>query len=97
MTEPAESVDRTQLLVGGAVLTEPAETAVSAESGVCADVTWLENLLQEVEQATQGGFQDAHNQGYYINEYTTKVNALGDKLMQGLKRIAQKIHAAEAD
>ena len=50
-----------------------------------------------MEQETQGAFQDAHNQGYYINEYTTKVNALGDKLMQGLKRIAQKIHAAEAD
>ena len=50
-----------------------------------------------MEQETQGSFQDAHNQGYYINEYTTKVHALGDKLMQGLKRIAQKIHAEEAD
>ena len=98
--EIAETVSGTQLLVGGAVFTQAAGTAVgneTAESGASADVTWLENLLQEVEQETQGAFQDAHNQGYYINEYTTKVNALGDKLMQGLKRIAQKIHVAEAD
>ena len=54
-------------------------------------------LRQDVEQETQGAFQDAHNQGYDINEYTTKVHALGDKLMQGLKRIAQKIHAEETD
>ena len=64
---------------------------------VSADSTWLESLLQEFEQETQGAFQDAHNQGFYINEYTTKVHALGDKLMQGLQRIAQKIHASEAD
>ena len=64
---------------------------------VSADSTWLESLLQELEQETQGAFQDAHNQGFYINEYTTKVHALGDKLMQGLQRIAQKIHASEAD
>ena len=85
----------TQPVLTGAVRTQAAETDV--QSVFSADVTWLENLLQEVEQETQGAFQDAHNQGYYINEYTTKVNALGDKLMQGLKRIAQKIHAAEAD
>ena len=64
---------------------------------VSAAATWLESLLQELEQETQGAFQDAHNQGFYINEYTTKVHALGDKLMQGLQRIAQKIHASEAD
>ena len=64
---------------------------------VSADSTWLESLLQELEQETQGAFQDAHSQGFYFNEYTTKVHALGDKLMQGLQRIAQKIHASEAD
>ena len=42
-------------------------------------------------------FKMRTNQGFYINEYTTKVHALGDKLMQGLQRIAQKIHASEAD
>ena len=88
-------VHRTQPVLTGAVRTQAAETDVQRDSS--ADVTSLENLLREVEQETQGAFQDAHNQGYYINEYTTKVNALGDKLMQGLKRIAQKIHAAEAD
>eukprot|EP00435_Cladocopium_sp_Y103_P007174 s1119_g2.t1 len=61
------------------------------------DATWLEELMQELERKTQGAFQDAHNQGFYINDYTTKVHALGDKLMQGLQRIAHKIHAVEAE
>ena len=65
------------------------------QSDSSTDVTCMENLLQELERETQGAFQDAHNQGFYINEYTTKVHALGDKLMQGLQRIAHKILAVE--
>ena len=71
-------------------------SAAEKKEGV-QDATWLEELMQELERETQGAFQDAHNQGFYINEYTTKVHALGDKLMQGLQRIAHKIHAVEAE
>ena len=31
-----------------------------------------EALLKEIESETSCAFQDAHNAGYYINEYTTK-------------------------
>ena len=47
-------------------------------------------FTQEVERETCALFQDAHNAGFYINEYTTKVAALGDKLLQGLRRAAEK-------
>ena len=40
-------------------------------------------------------FQDAHNTGFYINEYTTKVNSLGDKLLEGLRRASDKIMKQE--
>jgi hypothetical protein len=73
----------------------PAEQSETAESTL--DATCLENARQELERETQGAFQYAHNQGFYINEYTTKVHALGDKLMQGLQRIAQKVLATEAE
>ena len=50
----------------------------------------VEEFTQEVERETRALFQDAHNVGYYINEYTTKVAVLGDKLLQGLRRAAEK-------
>lgn len=41
-------------------------------------------------------FQDAHSTGFYINEYTTKVNALGGKILEGLRRASEKIVREEA-
>ena len=50
----------------------------------------LEQLKREIERETRALFQDTHNTGFYINEYTTKVNVLGDKLLQGLRKAAEK-------
>ena len=50
----------------------------------------LSELTAEIDRETRCLFQDAHNAGFYINEYTTKVNVLGDKLLQGLRRAAEK-------
>ena len=50
----------------------------------------LEPLTREIERETRALFQDTHNTGFYINEYTTKVNVLGDKLLQGLRKAAEK-------
>ena len=60
-----------------------------------SDLTALEALLKELEQELKGAFQDAHNTGFYINEYTTKINALGDKLLEGFQRVVRKIQAGE--
>ena len=50
----------------------------------------LEQLTREIERETRALFQDAQNTGFYINKYTTKVNVLGDKLLQGLRKAAEK-------
>ena len=50
----------------------------------------LKDLTEEVEREIGALFQDAHNAGFYINEYTTKVNVLGDKLLQGLRKATEK-------
>ena len=50
----------------------------------------VEEFTQEVERESRALFQDAHNAGFYINEYTTKVAVLGDKLLQGLRKAAEK-------
>ena len=50
----------------------------------------VDEFTQEVERETRALFQDAHNAGFYINEYTTKVAVLGDKLLQGLRKAAEK-------
>ena len=60
------------------------------------DLHASEVLLKELETECLSAFQDAHNTGFYINEYTTKVNALGDKLLQGLRRASAKILKEEA-
>lgn len=60
------------------------------------DLDKMQHLVKELESELQGAFQDAHNTGFYINEYTTKVHALGDKLFQGMQRIVNKITAEEA-
>jgi len=61
------------------------------EESVDDSILDCESLLKEIESETLCAFQDAHNAGYYINEYTTKVNSLGDKLLQGLRRLSEKI------
>ena len=55
-----------------------------------------EAILQEVKNEVEAMFQDAHNTGFYINEYTTKINAIGDKLLAGLRRASEK-QMEEAD
>ena len=50
-----------------------------------------EKLYKEIEAECLHAFQDAHNTGFYVNEYTTKVHALGDKLFEGLRRASQKV------
>ena len=47
-----------------------------SEGSPSDDPNWGQ-LTEEVERETRGLFQDAHNAGVYINEYTTDVNALG--------------------
>ena len=51
---------------------------------------YLEQLTREIERETRALFQDTQNTGFYINEYTTKVNVLGDRLLQGLRKAAEK-------
>ena len=55
-----------------------------------------ENVYKEIEAECLQAFQDAHNTGFYVNEYTTKVHALGDKLFEGLRRASQKVLDKEA-
>ena len=45
-------------------------------------------LIKELESVCLSAFQDAHNAGFYINEYTTKIHSLGEKLLNGLRRAA---------
>ena len=54
------------------------------------DTDELTKLIAEVQREGRALFQDAHNTGFYINEYTTKVNVLGDKLLTGLRKAAEK-------
>jgi hypothetical protein len=49
-----------------------------------------DKIFEEIARETDLLFQDAHNAGYYINEYTTKVEALGNKLLQGLRKVTEK-------
>ena len=49
-----------------------------------------EKLFQEIARESDLLFQDALNAGYYINEYTTKVQVLGEKLLQGMRKAAEK-------
>ena len=60
------------------------------------DIETCKALLKELESECLSAFQDAHNTGFYINEYTTKVNALGDKILEGLRRASEKIVREEA-
>ena len=60
------------------------------------DIETCEALVKELESECLSAFQDAHNTGFYINEYTTKVNALGDKILEGLRRASEKIVREEA-
>ena len=55
------------------------------------DVAKCEALLKELQKECLSAFQDAHNTGFYINEYTTKIHSLGDKLLEGLRRASEKV------
>ena len=60
------------------------------------DIQTCQRLLEELQSECLSAFQDAHNTGFYINEYTTKVNALGDKNLEGLRRASEQIMREEA-
>ena len=72
------------------------DASSDATDATATDLDSLAELLKELERELHGAFQDAHNTGFYINEYTTKVHALGDKLFEGMQRIVRKITAEEA-
>ena len=77
----------------------PAETAAPAgtqDESISLALDKLDALMRELQSEVQGAFQDAHNTGFYINEYTTKVHSLGDKLFEGMQRIVRKITAQES-
>ena len=62
----------------------------SDSEGSSSDDPDFDELTAEVERETRCLFQDAHNAGFYINEYTTKVKFLGNKLLQGLRKATEK-------
>ena len=55
-----------------------------------------EDLLRGIEMKLASACQDAHNVGFYINEYTTKINALGGKPLGALQRACVKVLEQEA-
>ena len=59
---------------------------------VCCHGCWAQNAknVQEIQKETEAMYQDSHNTGFYINEYMTKINAIGDKLLLGLHRASEK-------
>ena len=50
----------------------------------------LEQVIAEVERESRALFQYQQHTGFYINEYTTKVSVLGDRLLEGLRKAAEK-------
>ena len=54
------------------------------------DIETCEALLKAMNSECLGAFQDAHNTGFYINAYTTKANALGDTILEGLRRASEQ-------
>ncbi len=63
----------------------------SDDAQVSEDIDACEVLLEELKSEFHSAFQDARSTGFHINEYTTKVNALGDKLLDGLRRASEKV------
>ena len=59
---------------------EPEPSSASEDDDSDSD---LQTLCDELEREVRSSYQDAHNTGYYVNTYTTKVAVLGDKLLQG--------------
>ena len=60
------------------------------------DIDTCEALLKELESECLSAFQDAHNTGFYINEYTATANALGDNILEGLRSASEHIVREEA-
>ena len=62
------------------------------------DNAWVRitDLEKSIRTELHRSFQDAHNAGYYINEYTTKLNVMGAELLQGLRKVTDK-HRQEID
>ena len=60
-----------------------------------------EHLAQAVEGASLALFVDAHNTGYYINSYTTKLNPTMDnvlrRLLDGVRRLLAEWASKEGD
>ena len=61
------------------------------DSEVCpSGDTDLSELAARLDRETPCLFRYAHNAGSDINEYTTYVNVLGNKLLQGLRRAGEE-------
>ena len=60
----------------------------------------LEDLINECSLAAHMAFIDNHNAGYYINSYTTKLNATMDnvlnKLLESVRRLQAEWQESEA-
>ncbi len=69
-----------------------ADSANSLVAHRALDDAWarITDLEKSIRAELHRSFQDAHNAGYYINEYTTKVNVLGAKLLDGLRKATEK-------
>ena len=76
-------------VVDGSIETDEVDTLPRDSIETC------KALLKELEAECVSAFQDAHNTGFYINVYTTKVNALGEKILQGLRKASEKIVTEE--
>ena len=67
-------------------------------TGVNEDDT--EQLMNKAKEAAFDMFVDAHNAGYYINSYTTKLNPTMDmvlrRLLDGVRRLADEWEAKDA-
>ena len=68
-------------------------SADTAEVGKrpAGDFGTCEALLEELKSESLSASHDAHNTGFYINGHTTNVNALGGKILEGLRRASETI------
>ena len=78
------------LVADGSVETDEVDTCPADHIETC------QALLTELESECLSAFQDAHISGFYFNGYTTKVNALGEKMLESVRKASEKIVSEEA-
>jgi hypothetical protein len=63
------------------------------DSPATLDSDHVDAILKACTAAAMDMFVDAHNAGYYINSYTTKVNATMDNVLRRLMEGIRNLHA----